>query len=373
MSSVVVDFIKEVLFRNRDRLTNPVLDGLMRPNSGLEECPVVSRAVEEPDDIAFSKAGHAYVTSDRKLLRFANASFSDQPTVVKEFDGLATGVAAHPDGGVVVCVAEHGIAFVDGPDSGRLLRVDEGTELKCPTAVVVDNAGELYVCDGSSDNTPDRWAYDLMEKRSSGRVLRINPKTSHCEVLADRLAYPNGICFARDARSLIISEAWTHNLLRIPAIYSESRRGQPEAVLQNLPGYPARIAPLASGYCLVIFALRTQLVDFVLTEDNYRRKMIERIDPAFWIVPALRSEGHYLEPVQGGGLRKHGSLKAWAPPRSYGLVIFLDEDFEPESSLHSRVGGSVHGITGVAAYEGDVFVVSKGHSKIVRAMTGTLQ
>ena len=116
-----------------------------------------------------------------------------------------------------------------------------------------------------------------------------------------------------------------------------------------------------------------QLVDFVLTEDSYRRKMIERIDQAFWIAPALRSEGHYLEPVQGGGLRKHGSLKAWAPPRSYGLVIFLDDDFEPESSLHSRVGGNCHGVTGVASDGRSVFVTSKGSGKIVQASAGLTQ
>jgi hypothetical protein len=144
-------------------------------------------------------------------------------------------------------------------------------------------------------------------------------------------------------------------------------------VMQNLPGYPGRLARFGSGYCLTMFALRTQLVDFVLTEDSYRRKMIERIDPAFWIAPALRSHGHYLEPVQGGGLRKHGSLKAWAPPRSYGLVAFLDDEFEPESSLHSRVGGTCHGITGVATDSHSVFVTSKGNGKIVLAAAGQTQ
>ena len=91
-----------------------------------------------------------------------------------------------------------------------------------------------------------------------------------------------------------------------------------------------------------------------------------RPDPAFWIAPALRSDGHYLEPVQGGGLRKHGSVKAWAPPRSYGLVIFLDDEFEPESSLHSRVGGRNHGIVAVAQRDDDLFVLSKGAGRILR-------
>lgn len=372
MSSVVVDIVREVLFRNRDRRANPVLDGPMRPNSALDECPVVSDAAKEPDDIAFAVDGTAYVTSGNRLIRFADADFA-RPATAAEFDGLATGVASHPEGGVVVCVAGKGVAFIDGPESGRILEIQGQGGLKCPTAITVGPQGAIYVCDGSLQNSPDRWAHDLMEKRSSGRVLRIDANSNQVEVLATGLAWPNGTCLAGDQRSLIVSEAWAHNLLRLPLAGTGPLGARPETVMQNLPGYPARIAPFGSGYCLTMFALRTQLVDFVLTEDSYRRKMIERIDPAFWIVPALRSDNHYLEPVQGGGLRKHGSLKAWAPPRSYGLVIFLNDEFEPESSLHSRVGGSCHGITGVAVRGGEVFIASKGGGKIVRVTGGALQ
>jgi hypothetical protein len=372
VSSVILDIIKELVFRNRDRRANPVLDGPMRPNSRLEECRVVSTALEEPDDIAFSVNGTAYVTTGHKLVRFDNNDFA-RPIVAAEFDGSATGLAAHPEGGVVVCVAGHGVAFVDGPDSGRMLNVQGQAGLKCPTAVAVSKVGEIFVCDGSLDNSPDRWAYDLMEKRSSGRVMRIDPTTREVEVIATKLAYPSGICISHDGLSLIVSEAWAHNLLRLPLKSVGSAPIRPEAVMQNLSGYPGRLARFGSGYCLTMFALRTQLVDFVLTEDSYRRKMIERIDPAFWIAPALRSHGHYLEPVQGGGLRKHGSLKAWAPPRSYGLVAFLDDEFEPEASLHSRVGGTCHGITGVATDGHSVFVTSKGNGKIVLAAVDQTQ
>ena len=38
-----------------------------------------------------------------------------------------------------------------------------------------------------------------------------------------------------------------------------------------------------------------------------------------------------------------GVLKPWAPSRSYGLVIKLNDDFEPTLSLHSRADGSSHG------------------------------
>jgi sugar lactone lactonase YvrE len=365
MSGLVLDIARELLSRNRDRRAIPVLDGPMRPNSRLDQCPVVSTAVTAPDDIAITADGVAYVTSGNSVVRFADVSCEKQE-ILAQFDGFATALSTHPAGGVVVAVAGQGLAFLDGPDSGRMLEIPQSTGLLCPTALWVSPAGDIYICDGSRFNPPDRWAHDLMQKRRSGRVLRVDARTREVEILARDLAYPNGICLSKNGESLLVCEAWTHNVLKIPM---EPKSGsRQELVIQNLPGYPARIMATSTGYCLSLFALRTQLVDFVLTEDRYRHKMMERIEPAFWISPALKSEGHYLEPVQGAGLRKHGSLKAWAPPRSYGLVILLDTDLQVQESLHSRVGGSCHGITGLAEYKGELFFVSKGDNKIVRAM-----
>ena len=59
-----------------------------------------------------------------------------------------------------------------------------------------------------------------------------------------------------------------------------------------------------------------------------------------------------------------------APPRSYGLVMLLDREFEVETSLHSRVGGACHGVTGLAEHGGEIFLVSKGDNKIVQLAGG---
>jgi hypothetical protein len=369
MSNALVSVFQEVFFRNRDRLTNPVMDGPMKPNNLLDECPVVFDAISAPDDIAFAKDGDAYVTHGQKVTKFAGSDFTN-PVTIADFNGQVTGIAAHPNGGVVACVTGQGIAFIDGPDSGKLLGIKGVSALTCPTALLVGKEGEIYVCNGSADNPPDRWPFDLMEKRSDGQVLKILPGTQQVEILADKLAYPYGICFvAGDSNTLVISEAWSHNLLYLPTDAKpqlKSRRVAPKIAMLNLPGYPSRIIPFGSGYCLTMFAVRTQLVDFVLTEDAFRKAMIESIEPRFWIAPVLHHEDHYLEPVQGGGLKKHGKVKDWAPPRSYGLVVTLDDKFEPVTSLHSRVNGACHGITGVAEYAGKLFITSKGNNKIIQ-------
>lgn len=89
------------------------------------------------------------------------------------------------------------------------------------------------------------------------------------------------------------------------------------------------------------------------------------IDPAYWIAPALSSTGSYLEPLQGGGIKKLGIRKPWSPPRSYGLVARINEQGDAIESFHSRVGGHCHGITSAREVKGRLIVVSKGHSRLL--------
>ena len=78
---------------------------------------------------------------------------------------------------------------------------------------------------------------------------------------------------------------------------------------------------------LALFAPRSQLVEFVLTEDRYRRRMIDEIDADYWVAPSLRSGATPLEPTQQGGVKQLGVIKPWSPSRSYGLIARLVRPF----------------------------------------------
>jgi hypothetical protein len=145
------------------------------------------------------------------------------------------------------------------------------------------------------------------------------------------------------------------------------RDGHATPAIPALAGYPCRMAPAqGGGFWLTLFASRTQLVEFVLQENDYRREMMRTIEPRYWVAPALSSGEDFLEPLQSGGVKQMGILKPWAPPRSYGLVVRYDEDFIPVYSLHSRVGGRNHGIVSVAQRDDDLFVLSKGAGRVLR-------
>jgi hypothetical protein len=101
-------------------------------------------------------------------------------------------------------------------------------------------------------------------------------------------------------------------------------------------------------------------MEFVLREDEYRRRMIETIEPEFWMAPSLASGRSFLEPLQLGAIRTMGALKAWAPTRSYGLFVHLDGQYQPTGSAHSRSDGTRHGVTSCLQWEDRVLAASKG-------------
>lgn len=351
MSSVIVDVLREIFVPNRDRHAIPSLDGPWQPNSRLDDARDVA-TFEEPDDV---------VVHEGKLLVSSAAGVTGP-------GGLASGAAhrgpsgalASLDAQLAVGVSGTGVVLIGGPRAGTVLSETDGAPLKHPTACAFLDASTLLVTEGSQAEPVSRWVWDLMRKGSSGRLLRFDLASGRGTTLASNLAFPFGV--VADGDRAIVTESWSHRLLSFPV----RGGGKPKVLVPNFPGYPARIKPAAGGgYWLTFFAMRTQLVDFVLEETTYREAMLETIDPRWWIAPTLAAEDYFLEPCQGGGIKQLGIKKPWAPPRSYGLVVRVDASFDPLESLHSRVGGKHHGITAALEHEGGLYVVSKGHGKLI--------
>jgi hypothetical protein len=189
--------------------------------------------------------------------------------------------------------------------------------------------------------------------------MRIDIAHHRVSTLAEGLQYAFGVAVSGD--DVLVSESWRHRLVAI------APDGSRRAVLDHLPVYPSRLSPAASGgFWLTAFAARTQLVEFVLRENAYRRRMMKEIDPRYWIAPKLKSGQSFLEPMQGAHIKTMGVVKPWAPPRSYGLVIRLDASGVPMFALHSRVDGVNHGIVAAVELNGALYAVAKGPGRLLR-------
>jgi hypothetical protein len=346
------------LFRGK-AITIPPMDGALRPNIALDSTPSLLD-IARPDNLAWIDDRLVFSTANKVMTLDAGGPGSGAE-LIAEFPAHVACLAGRPGGGSAVGLDNGQIMLWDGEGAATTLG-DIGPNLKCPTALLFIDQETLIVCQGSSAVAPSQWSRDLMRHGASGSVWRIDLAEHKQTCLGDRLEFPYGLLWDSAAASLVVAEAWRHRLVRLSA----ERPAAPSVALANLPGYPCRLAPAGGGGAwLCIFAPRNRLIEFVLQEENYRRGMMAEIEPDFWIAPALSTRQSFLEPLQCGGITTMGINKPWAPTRSYGLVVRLDEHLQPLASFHSRANGRRHGLTSAIEVAGRLFAASKGGNAVL--------
>lgn len=336
-------------------VTVPPLDGALRSNRALDEA---TSRMPLADVDCLAVHGDALVASagNTVFVLEADGTWAQRRSYASPVGCLAP----IGDGGLAIALADGDILVEGGAFDGRTYRADGS---RCITAMAA-SGGVLYVANGSATNGIAAWQRDLLERNASGSIWQIDLKSGAARRLAGGLAWPAGL--AIDQSGLIVAEAWKHQLVRIdPGERDAPRRRKPEVLLADLPAYPGRLSPAADGYWLALFAPRSQLVEFVLREPAYSRRMMAEAPVPFWVAPKLRSGRSFYEPLQGGGIKHLGILKPWAPTMSAGLCVKLDAMFQPRSSLHSRADGSTHGVTSAVEHGGRAFVAARGDGVIV--------
>ncbi len=352
--------MRQILFRDEDQHAIPSMDGPLSPNNYLDAFTPVFDDLTDVDDVVAGPDG-LYVASGHDVVLVGK---DGSRATIARFEAPCGALALHPDYRVLVCVAGRGLAAVRADGGVIWLTEAGGAALTCLTAVAVAPDGAIVVANGSARHPAADWLWDLMEKNAGGQIVVCNAGLGDARIVFDRLAWPHGVAFSHDGASLWFTESWAHRVSRAP--WSPDGPGAREIVIGNLPGYPARLSATADGgFWLALFALRTHLVELVLTEDGFRKEMMATIPPELWIAPQYASGRSYLEPLQGGGMRKLGILKPWAPPRSYGFVGHIDGHGEFDCSLQSRVGGQSHGVVSVVESGGDLLVVSKARGQVL--------
>ena len=360
--------IHQILFPNAEQHAIPSLDGALSPNEALDHCRPIGEPLPGADDVAEGPDGSLYVSAGGRVLRLSGPGYETR-AIVAEFETAAGGLTVHPDGRLLVCVAGRGLAAVDETGRQAWLNQVEDQPLHCLTSVAAAPDGSIFASEGSLSNAPAEWRRDLMQKNRTGRVIVCGPDFEAPKVLLRSLPYPHGLAHSPDGRFLWLTESWSHRVCRAPVTGRDI--GPVEAVIRNLPGYPARLGRAAGGgFWLSIFALRTHLIEFVLREDDFRDEMMRTIAPKYWIAPALATSGDALEPMQSGSIKALGIQKPWAPPRSYGLVARIDDEGDVIESLHSRVGGRFHGITAACETAQGLVTASKGHGRVLLDTSG---
>ncbi|MFK5979176.1 MAG: hypothetical protein QM488_09845 [Rhizobiaceae bacterium] len=337
--------------KRSNSLSIPVFDGAYKPNNLLEEADVLVERVGL-EDLASNSEGKLFAACGQAVYEVRSDGMLSE---VASFEQGVTALAILDDDTLAVGLGNKVITGV-GTALERSIEQAEGSPIMAVTALSAQADGQILICDGSDKYSCSEWSRDLMSKNKRGRLIQYSPASGEVKVLASGLSYAFG-AFDDGQNDPLVSESWTHSVSRV----SGSR------VLDRLPGYPCRIAAADNGgFWLTLFCSRTQLVEFVLKENDYRREMMKTIDPEYWISPAFGSGRDFLEPLQSGGVKQMGILKPWAPPRSYGLVVRYNADLIPVFSLHSRVGSVNHGICAATQIGDTLYLLSKGAGRILK-------
>lgn len=355
MLTILRNWGDRVLGRGRAAITVPVMDGALKPNRLLEEADLL---IDLPgiDDLACNGT-QVWISAANRLMRLQDS----QPVLVHTFTTNITALAAHDTGTLAVALGGAKVQVLHVSAEGKITEGSEltainGQPLNSVNALAFEPDGSILFSDGSQRRSNEDWCHDLMELGQTGRVARWQPKNGQVRNLASGLHYAFGVLSM--GQQPLFSESWNHCV--------RSANG-PHTLLAELPGYPSRMSPAkGGGFWLSCFVCRSQLVEFVLREPAYRKRMIKEVDPRYWIAPALSSGHNFLEPLQGAGVKQMGMLKPWAPPRSYGLVLRVSTEGHILSSLHSPVDGRHHGVTAVVEFQGDLWVASKGSGRLLK-------
>jgi hypothetical protein len=347
------EFADRLLGRGDATITVPSFDGALKPNQMLEKAEIVGQ-FGAPEDLA-TDGTTLYFADGSAILRLDGAATAE----VRRFDHPITALCCLPDGGLAVALDGREVQVFATPSATSPMVTFSDPAMHAINALTPGTGRTIVATDGSTARPYSQWVHDLMERGRSGRVLVLDLDSRSIRTLASGLRYAFGVCAA--GSELFVSESWRHRLIALHA------DGSARTVLEHLPVYPSRLSPAASGgFWLTAFTARTQLVEFVLRETAYRRRMMAEIDPEYWIAPKLKSGQSFLEPMQGAHIKTMGVVKPWAPPRSYGLVIRLDADGVPLYALHSRVDGVNHGVVAAVEMDGALFAIAKGRGRLLR-------
>ncbi len=361
---IIDEFFDRFLERIRTKaIVVPPLDGAMRPNNILDESNVIRNNIDRPDNL-IAIGQELWFSSKNRLLKL-NISTDFDIELVSEFESNIACIASNSNHNLAIGL-EDGKLFTGQINNQTLEELTEQENVQCPTAMTFTHEGSLLICQGSKNiQISSEMTRDLMQHGRSGSVWMHDFKTEKRSCILKDLCYPYGIVALSNSDEILISECWKHQIIK----FSLKGTDKPVPVFSDIPGYPARIIELNdSEFMLCVFAPRNRLIEFVLREHEFRKQMVDTIDPEYWIAPTLRSTHGFLAPLQQGGVKVMGIHKPWAPSLSYGMMVQLDQNQSPVKSYHSRANGHRHGITSCCQMGNRIFATSKGDDCIVELL-----
>lgn len=272
--------------------------GRLAPNDRLRHVETIGLGVVEgPEDVILDADDHLYCgTRHGTIVRFLAPEYRKHH-VFAHIGGHPLGLAFDSEGDLVTCVGGMGVYKVS--PGGVVSKVTDATA-RSPVSIVDDSRlrlpddldiapdGRIFFSEATIRYEMSSWALDALEGRGNGRLMCFDPGTGKTETLLRKLIFPNGICVCPDGQSLLFAETWACRISRY--WFDGPRRGEVEAVIADLPGYPDNINRASDGhYWLALLGMRTKSFDLAMRRPGFRKRMARRIAPDQWLFPNINT------------------------------------------------------------------------------------
>lgn len=327
----------------------PVSAGYTGPhavNTKLADLKIISLGAEEgPEQIAVGKDGKLYTTvASRKILRM-NQDGSQQE-VFAITGGRVLGFDFDAQGNIIAADVDNGLVAVNTDKSITVLtRQVNGDPIRYSDAVVVAGSGKIYFSDASTRFAPKDWGgtfqasiLDILEQRSTGRILEYDPATQTTRIVAKGFSFANGIALSSDEKWLFVNETGKYRVWKISVNLRDLDISHPDksavVFLENLPGYPDNLMRGLDGKIWLGFVKpRNPMIDkMTLTSTPFMRKLTLRLPRFMWPVP--KPYGHVMAFTEDGKVVADLQDPSGAYPETTGVTETADRLYI--QSLHAR-------------------------------------
>ena len=293
--------------------------GAFEKNNALDHVVLLDLGGHSLPETVLVRDGWVYVSvKDGVLLKMREDG--SERTKLLDTGGCLLGFDFDANGKIIVadCAYQGTGAILRVTDDGSgshevLLDREKGMELFFPNGFAIATDGTIYLTDSSTAFAPVQYGgssalaagNEGLMHTCTGRVIALRPDTGKAEVIADGLAYSNGLGLSADEKALFVNETYAYDIKKI-----DLETGELTPFLTNLPGFPDNMTKGLDGKYWVGFnGERSNALD-AISDQPFLRKCVwlynkltaadESAAIGYSHVFAFTEDGTVVESLQSG-------------------------------------------------------------------------
>ena len=298
---------------------SPEMKGQFEPNDYLQDVEILGlNDGIGPEDIAVDEAGIMYAGyEDGRIIKYDG--HGNSLGIFVNTHGRPLGMDFDGEGNLIIADAYKGLLRADQDGNLTTLTTEaDGIPFKFADDVDVAADGKIYFTDASYRYGVHDYRLDLMAHQPYGRLLEYDPDTKITTTLLSDLYFANGVAVSPGGEFVLVNETSEY---RVQKFWLKGEKsGQPEILMDNLPGFPDGISSDGKGtYWIAMPALRKEIIDN-LSGKPFVRKIILRLPEA--LQPAPDRHGFVLG-IDGAGRVIHNLQ--YPSPESFSPITSVEE------------------------------------------------